>query len=36
MKTRWLVFVEQQGKQVWWWLWTLQQRRTVVYILDDR
>jgi transposase len=34
-ETRWLVFVEQQGKVGFgWWLWTFNSDDTVVYILD--
>lgn len=34
-ETRWLVFVEQQGKVGFgWWLWTFNTDATVVYILD--
>ena len=34
-ETRWLVFVEQQGKVGFgWWLWTFNTDDTVVYILD--
>jgi transposase len=35
-ETRWLVFVEQQGKVGFgWWLWAFSSKDTVVYILDD-
>jgi transposase len=35
-ETRWLVFVEQQGKLGFgWWLWAFSSKDTVVYILDD-
>jgi transposase len=35
-ETRWLVFVEQQGKVGFgWWLWVLGSEDTVAYILDD-
>ena len=35
-ETRWLVFVEQQGKVGFgWWLWVFNSDDTVVYILDD-
>src|SRR5713226_2645237 len=35
-ETRWLVFVEQQGKVgCGWWLWVFNSADTVVYILDD-
>src|SRR5229473_3044790 len=35
-ETRWLVFVEQQGKVGFgWWLWVFNSADTVVYILDD-
>jgi len=35
-ETRWLVFVEQQGKVGFgWWLWVFNGEDTVVYILDD-
>jgi transposase len=35
-ETRWLVFVEQQGKVGFgWWLWVFNSEDTVVYILDD-
>jgi transposase len=35
-ETRWLVFVEQQGKRGFgWWLWVFNSEDTVVYILDD-
>jgi transposase len=35
-ETRWLVFVEQQGKAGFgWWLWVFNSPDTVVYILDD-
>lgn len=35
-ETRWLVFVEQQGKGGFgWWLWAFNSEDTVVYILDD-
>jgi transposase len=35
-ETRWLVFVEQQGKVGFgWWLWAFNSEDTVVYILDD-
>jgi transposase len=35
-ETRWLVFVEQQGKMGFgWWLWVFNSEDTVVYILDD-
>jgi transposase len=34
-ETRWLVFVEQQGKIGFgWWLWTFNSDDTVVYVLD--
>jgi transposase len=34
-ETRWLVFVEQQGKVGFgWWLWTFNSDDTVVYLLD--
>jgi transposase len=34
-ETRWLVFVEQQGKVGFgWWLWAFSSKDTVVYILD--
>jgi len=34
-ETRWLVFVEQQGKVGFgWWLWVFNSKDTVVYILD--
>jgi transposase len=34
-ETRWLVFVEQQGKVGFgWWLWAFSSQDTVVYILD--
>jgi transposase len=34
-ETRWLVFVEQQGKIGFgWWLWNFNSKDTVVYILD--
>jgi transposase len=34
-ETRWLVFVEQQGKVGFgWWLWTFNSDETVVYLLD--
>ena len=34
-ETRWLVFVEQQGKVGFgWWLWVFNSEDTVVYILD--
>jgi transposase len=34
-ETRWLVFVEQQGKVGFgWWLWTFNSKDTVVYVLD--
>jgi transposase len=35
-ETRWLVFVEQQGKVGFgWWLWVFNSVDTVVYLLDD-
>jgi transposase len=35
-ETRWLVFVERQGKVGFgWWLWVFNSEDTVVYILDD-
>jgi transposase len=35
-ETRWLVFVEQQGKTGFgWWLWAFSSEDTVVYVLDD-
>jgi transposase len=35
-ETRWLVFVEKQGKVGFgWWLWVFNSADTVVYILDD-
>jgi transposase len=35
-ETRWLVFVEQQGKVGFgWWLWVFTSEDTVVYVLDD-
>jgi transposase len=35
-ETRWLVFVEQQGKVGFgWWLWNFNSEDTVVYILDE-
>src|SRR5882762_6346585 len=35
-ETRWLVFVEQQGKIGFgWWLWVFNSEDTVVYLLDD-
>jgi transposase len=35
-ETRWLVFVEQQGKVGFgWWLWIFNSEDTVVYLLDD-
>ena len=35
-ETRWLVFVEQQGKVGFgWWLWVFNSADTVVYILDE-
>jgi transposase len=35
-ETRWLVFVEQQGKLGFgWWLWVFNSKDTVVYILDS-
>src|SRR5271166_4346713 len=35
-ETRWLVFVEQQGKIGFgWWLWNFNSEDTVVYILDE-
>ena len=35
-ETRWLVFVEQQGKVGFgWWLWVFNSEDSVVYILDD-
>jgi transposase len=35
-ETRWLVFVEQQGKIGFgWWLWAFSSEDTVVYVLDD-
>jgi transposase len=35
-ETRWLVFVEQQGKAGFgWWLWVFNSEDTVVYLLDD-
>jgi transposase len=35
-ETRWLVFVEQQGKVGFgWWLWVFNGADTVVYLLDD-
>jgi transposase len=35
-ETRWLVFVEQQGKGGFgWWLWVFNSEDTVVYLLDD-
>jgi transposase len=35
-ETRWLVFVEQQGKVGFgWWLWVFNSEDTVVYVLDD-
>lgn len=35
-ETRWLVFVEQQGKVGFgWWLWVFNSQDTVVYILDE-
>jgi transposase len=35
-ETRWLVFVEQQGKVGFgWWLWVFTSADTVVYLLDD-
>jgi transposase len=35
-ETRWLVFVEQQGKTGFgWWLWAFSGEDTVVYVLDD-
>jgi transposase len=35
-ETRWLVFVEKQGKLGFgWWLWVFNSEDTVVYILDD-
>jgi transposase len=35
-ETRWLVFVEQQGKVGFgWWLWVFNSEDTVAYILDD-
>ena len=35
-ETRWLVFVEQQGKVGFgWWLWVFNGEDTVVYLLDD-
>ena len=35
-ETRWLVFVEQQGKVGFgWWLWVFNSEDTVVYLLDD-
>jgi transposase len=35
-ETRWLVFVEQQGKVGFgWWLWVFSSEDTVVYLLDD-
>jgi transposase len=35
-ETRWLVFVEQQGKVGFgWWLWVFNSDDTVVYLLDD-
>jgi transposase len=35
-ETRWLVFVEKQGKAGFgWWLWVFNSEDTVVYILDD-
>jgi transposase len=34
-ETRWLVFVEQQGKVGFgWWLWAFNSKDTVVYVLD--
>jgi transposase len=35
-ETRWLVFVEQQGKMGFgWWLWVFNSEDTVAYLLDD-
>jgi transposase len=35
-ETRWLVFVERQGKGGFgWWLWVFNSEDTVVYLLDD-
>lgn len=35
-ETRWLVFVERQGKVGFgWWLWVFNSEDTVVYLLDD-
>lgn len=35
-ETRWLVFVEQQGKVGFgWWLWVFNSEDTVVYLLED-
>jgi transposase len=35
-ETRWLVFVEQQGKVGFgWWLWVFNSEDTVVYLLDE-
>src|SRR5437764_4431687 len=35
-ETRWLVFVDQQGKVGFgWWLWVFNSEDTVVYLLDD-
>jgi transposase len=35
-ETRWLVFVEQQGKEGFgWWLWVFNSEDTVVYVLDE-
>jgi transposase len=36
-ETRWLVFVEKDGKQGYrWWLWVFNGKDTVVYVLDPR
>jgi transposase len=36
-ETRWMVYVEQEGKVGYrWWLWVVLSRETVVYLLDPR
>jgi transposase len=36
-ETRWMVYVEQEGKVGYrWWLWVVVSRETVVYLLDPR
>lgn len=36
-ETRWMVYVEQEGKVGYrWWLWVVVNRETVVYLLDPR